>query len=165
MGAPSWPSASASADQLATPAADTVASGRRRGNGEGGLGISGTGNAAGSGAGDAGVSGAGMLESGGAEGAAITAPMNMANSSVTKTSKRSRPVFIRAAWVIGRLRRPAVASLIAGNRQGGRSSGPRCDGGSAARAAFAWERSPRTRKAHQAKTGMGQERPGGEISR
>ena len=113
----------------------------------------------------AGVSGAGVLESEGAEGATITAPMNMTNSSVTNTRKRSRAAFVRAAWVISRLHRPAVASLIAGNGQGGRSSGPRGDGGSAARAAFAWERSPRTRKAHQANTGAGQERPGWEISR
>jgi hypothetical protein len=75
---------------------------------------------------------------------------------------------ILAAWVpaeepAGTLRAPL--GWQAAHRQAGRSSGPRGDGGSAARAAFAWERSPRTRKAHQANTGAGQERPGWEISR
>jgi hypothetical protein len=91
-----------------------VVSGRRCGSRVGGPDISGTGDAGASSTGDAGVSSTGVLESGGAEGATITAPMNMTKSNVTDTRKKSRAAFIRAAWVIGRLRCPAVASLIAG---------------------------------------------------
>jgi hypothetical protein len=109
-------------DQRVVPAAVAVVSGWRRGSGAGGtgawtggIGASSPGGIGASSPGGAGTSPAGASgdpEPGGAEGATITAPTNVTSSSVRKSRKKNRAAFIRAAWVIDRLRRSAVASSV-----------------------------------------------------
>src|SRR5215475_2054518 len=118
MAAPLGLAASTSADQLAVPAADAVASGRLRGSGgEGGWAA---GRARGWTVSGAGASPAGA---GGAGGAAITAPTKLTSSTVMNTRKTNRAAFVRAAWVMGCLHCPAGAS-DAGPGRGETRPGP-----------------------------------------
>jgi hypothetical protein len=98
-------SVAALASDQRLPASVAVVRGGRRGNGAGG-----TGAWAGGGMGASPAGGAGEL--GGAGGATITAPMNATSNNVKKSRKKNRAAFIWAAWVIGRLRCPAVASPV-----------------------------------------------------
>jgi hypothetical protein len=99
-------------------------------------------------------------------------PASSSGSDVCRNLRSCRPAAQHAPLLLALLAAVPVAFAgiwraprQAAQRQAERLGGPRGDGGSAARAAFAWERSPRTRKAHQANTGAGQERTGWEISR
>ncbi len=112
MAAPLGLAATASVDQLAVPAADAVVSGRLRGSGGGG----GEGGWAGRGASAWTVSGAsasGTGDAGSAGGAAITAPTKLTSSTVMNTKRTNRAAFVRAAWIMGRLRCLAGANAIA----------------------------------------------------
>src|SRR5215470_702759 len=117
MAAPLGLAASASADQFAVPAADAVASGRLRGSAGGAAG-----GWAARGASAWTVSGASASGTGDAGGAAITAPTNVTRSTVMNTRKTNRAAFVRAAWVMGRLRCPAGASAIASGAGPGRGN-------------------------------------------